>query len=267
MVAIYFMKKKQGDNPEDKDTAIMLLDLETQEKKQFLSGSASGRDIDEDGWSYVYRFSQDGSSLLGFIVGGAVVKVWSLPDMEERVIPVTEGRSIFQVGFLEDGKLIIVELEKGMLEVMLPLQKEISRTVYGKMEETASAHIFEYYNEAYPLDYFIRAVDPFTSYQSERVFHNFLSASACSIMDTALNQVLQVREDGALIATSVTEDEEPVEMFGAVKGFTLSTNPIEIAKQCVFLSESLNILKSQEEEGFIVRDLEKGKEFFCRQSF
>ena len=260
-------EEKQGENPEDKDTAIMLLDLETQEKRQFLSGSASGRDIDGDGWEYVYRFSNDESFLLGFIVGDEVVKVWSLPNLEEKIIPVTEGRSIFQAGFLEDGKLIIVEMEKDMLDFVLPIHKEVSRTVYGKMEETASAHIFEYYNEAYSLDYFTRVVDPFTSYQNERVFHNFLSSSACSIMNTALNQVFQVREDGSLIATTVTEEKEPVEIFGAVKGFTLSTNPIEIAKQCIFLGESLNILKAPEEEGYIVRDLEKGKEFYLSPEF
>ena len=64
----------------------------------------------------------------------------------------TEGRGALQVSFLEDGRLMIVEMEKA--ELVLSIVSEVSSIVYGQKKETANSHIFEYYNEAYLLDYF-----------------------------------------------------------------------------------------------------------------
>ena len=260
-------EEKRGQDLEGKNTAIVFLDLETQEKKEFLSGSVAEKHTEVGDWKYLYKFSKDETSLFGFARGGKNFKVWRLPGLEERIIPVTEGRGVLSADFLEDGRLLIVEMEKDTMEFILPIQKEVRRVVNGGMKEAAAAHVFEYYSQLNSSDYFIRVVDPFTLDQSERVFHNFLSSSACSILNTSFNQILHVREDGSITATSLTEEKEPVEIFGSVKGFTLSSNLIEINKQCTFPSESLNILRAPEGEGYIFRDLKEGKEFYLSPEF
>ena len=92
--------------------------------------------------------------------------------------------------FWEDGRLIIVEMEKEKIKIVLSIKTEVNRIISGEMKETATAHVFEYYNEAHSLDYFIRVVDPRTLNQSEVAFQD----SGCAITDTALNQILRVHK-------------------------------------------------------------------------
>ena len=307
--------EKRGKDSENATPAIMFLDLETQEKREFLYDDGSvvkaNTDIqaeadtdiqaeadtdiqaeadtdiqaeadtdiqaeadtdiqaeaEENEWKYIYKFSKDESALFGFIKGSGTIKVWSLPDLEEKIISVTEGKGALQVGFLEDGRLMIVEMEKEKVELVLSIISEVASIIYGQKKETANPHIFEYYNEAYSLDYFFRVVDLSTLNQSERAFQNYLSTASCAIVDTALNRFHRVHEDGSLTTTSLTEKKEPVEIFGPVEGFTLDSHPIEVAKQCIFLSENLNVLQSPKKDGYIFRDLKEGKESFLAPEF
>ena len=259
-------EKKQGEDTEDKNTVLVFMDLKTQKKEDFLSGLVVKMDIGGDR-NYIYEFSPDNMSLFGVVRGDRNIKLWSLPHLEKKVIPITEGRDAMSVGFLEDGRIAILELEKGAIELILPIWRELNQIAGDEVKEFATAHIFEYYRQLNSLNYFfIRVVDPSTLNQSETVFQNYFSLP-CMHMDKSSNRLLRVHEDGSLTRTSFTENKELEEIFGPVKGFTMGSHHLTTMRQCHFLSDSLNILRVPEKDGYIVRDLTEGKEFFLSPDF
>ena len=225
----YFLYEKKKNL---ESTSLIFLDLETEKKREFLSRSVLDTD-EKDDWEYLYKTSRDESSLLGFVKGDTKIKVWSLPDFKETIIPITEGRTPLQISFLADGRVVIVEAKKDMMEIFSPIHKEVTRIIDGHMEETASSHVFDYYNEAYSSSYFIRVVDPLTLEQSERLFYNSYLPFSCAALDLRLNRLLQVREDGSIIATPFAEGD-PVEIFSSVNGFVMGSNLLKLESIAIF---------------------------------
>lgn len=261
-------EEKLTEDPEDKKTAIIFLDLKTQEKKELLR-ETEAEQYTNAAQKYFYGFSKDGKTLFGFANGEESFKVWRLPELEESFIPIAKDRVVLSISFMEDGKLISTEMEKETWKSMLPFKQEAQHIVDNKREEvSATAHIFEYYNSKLKSrNYFHRVVDPFTLNQSETVFPAHLPDSSCSAIDDSLKRVLRVHQDGTLTGTKLTGDKKSEEIFGPIKGFEPTTDPIETIKQCVFLSKSLNIIYLKKEEKYIVRDLKEKEEFLLPADF
>ena len=257
----WFLYQKK--DPVTESIEVVLFDLDTSEERVFLSEPFP------DYLKYRYGFAKDSSFLYGMTDGGRFVKVLTLPDMKESLIPVTEGRAVYILDSTTEGKLIIIEMQKDHLLLAHVVADELSHAINGtEMEWEVSALARDYHRKKPPVDLFLRVVNAVTLDQSETVVPSAFKKQ-CTLVDFSSRRVFRVHKDGRLTATQLTGLKETIQIFDAVEGFELSENPVESEKQCDFLAdeEDTNVLRDPKGKGYIVRSIKTGEESFLPADF
>ena len=90
----------------------------------------------------------------GFFQQAAFLKVWSLPDFKETVIPVPENRKVIEVLLLKDNLFLFTEVEDDSAKALSALRSELE----SRSEKGESIDPSEYYALRGKIDLILRTV-------------------------------------------------------------------------------------------------------------
>ena len=217
---------------------------------------------------YEYGFSKDGLFIYGMTRGGKFVKVWSLSDRREISIPAPEGRGIYEVIFLKDGKALLFEVEREFMPYIEALNYKLAGALLNtEIEREPSALAHSYYRDKPAIKIFMRAIDFTGESQDELTIFSLDFFDTCFVTNVDFSQFFKVHKDGSITETDLTGGQSAVRIFDAVPGFELSDDPVDRAKQCSFLSFDIVALRDPKDRGFIIRSIKEKEEFLLPHSF
>ena len=262
---------EEGKAEDDKDqtTTLILLDLNTEKKIEFLP---------PDDLIKIYGFSSESSLAWVRSEKEGHFKVRDLSFGEERIIPIEDDHFILKAGLAESGETITLwslgpDQSQGVSFV--DLHSDIYHRLQTGQDGNFPKELFEMEDNT---DVIVHLVDLTTFSKHKRVFDKGFM-TGCYFLngeneDSGLS-LFQILKDGSLYKTSLISEDDPVELFGPVEGFEISEDDLGSTgimvktftqTKCAFSTDGRLGLLKMPEGRYLLRVLEEGKEFYLPNS-
>ena len=229
----------------------------------------------QKGGSLTYDISIDGAFALGMEQNKNLLKIWSLPDLEEKIIPFSKNRVVWSAGFAANGLLVILETKKEFREYLKINEYYVNRALIALDAQTPNAQeeiekikaaLNEYTIEKKDADFQLRVVDPRSLRENKISIPNNLPLDICGALALGQNSYIRVQKDGSITEIPLTLEETKIrQVFGPVEGLDLS-NFAESLGNCGSFEGSdrsfINVLLDPKGKGYIVRSFKDKKESF-----
>ena len=247
-----------------KNKPVTLLDLKTEEKTEFLPHFNADTTFDIiEGGNILYGFSDDETLAWGWLYNKQL-KVRHLPDGKERILSAAENRMIKRTELLKGGKkLWSIAFDENQMKLLQEKLVEFEKRQRAGEDIDVLNKEFDNMVENIDLTSFLTDLTSFST--SEKLISGILN-KPCSGIDLATLSINQVQRDGSIKQISLTDQGDPVRLFGSVEGFEMSIKTIELLGQCAFSHDGLlNIIHTA--EGYLLRLIKEKKEFFLPGDF
>lgn len=258
----YLIYEKNLKQPEGNyETQFILFDSETMKKKELLSQQTEQQSsvFVDKGKKYDSGFSDD-DSLVWIFPQDGFLRIWSLPDLKETILPMKEDRKVAEVAFLNDS-FLFVEVESDSADALLKLESEIDR----REKRGEPLVISEYFDLMRGTNLILRIVEFPSLKTSEKIIAGGVAKKICAGIGVRLDQFFFIDDDGSLVGIPLKGEGEPVKIFDSVSG--MSFNDIEISNKCAFVGNFVNVIKQPEGKGYLIRAVEEKEEFLLPEEF